>query len=281
MKISVMQKTKEEKLDLTIYTKSGKLRKRKQKKSLDYFNKETEDAIVEYLKSVNQIERNKLYNKYIDKSFNKLAENIIHTFKFYYTDLDNIEDLKHEVVTFLIEKLHRYDQNLGKAYSFFGTIAKRYLIVYNINNYKKLKSKADLEDVDEEKIVWNNEYYGDDSKISFASSLSESDEKLYYFIESFIRHIQKNIDKYFPDVKDQDIVFAILEIFKRRESLEIYNKQHFYLFIREITGQPTPYITKIVKALKTIYKQQMNVMYLNGELDSDENILVGKINKKA
>lgn len=249
---------KEKELDLTVYTKSGKLRKRKQKKSVEYFNKETEDAIVLYLKTVNQDERNKLYDKYIKHSFYKLAENIIHTFKFYYTELDDIEELKHEVITFLIEKLYRYDQSLGKAYSFFGTIAKRYLIVYNITNYKKLKLKAGIEEVDEDKKIY--------SELLNA----ENNTELYNFIEGYVKHIEKNINKYFPEEKEQDIVYAILEIFKRRENLEIFNKQHFYLFIREITGQSTPYITKIVKSMKKIYKDLLNVMYTEGELDVDQ-----------
>jgi len=245
-------------LDLSIYTKSGKLRKRKQKKSVEYFNKETEDAIVLYLSLNDQAERNRLYDKYIKHSFYKLAENIIHTFKFYYTELDDIEELKHEVITFLIEKLYRYDQSLGKAYSFFGTIAKRYLIVYNVTNYKKLKLKAELDEVDEDKKIY--------------SELVNVDNKsdLFDFIEGYIKHVEKNINKYFPDEKEQDIVFAILEIFKRRENLEVFNKQHFYLFIREITGQSTPYITKIVKSMKKIYKDLLNVMYVEGELDIDQ-----------
>ena len=34
-----------------------------------------------------------------------------------------------------------YKPEKGKAFSYFGTIAKRYLIVYNENNYKKLESE--------------------------------------------------------------------------------------------------------------------------------------------
>ena len=101
------RKKKQETLDLTIYTKSGKLRKRKPKKSRNYFTDDTESAIVEYVSSTDQNLRNKIYNKSINHSFYKLAENIIHTFKFYYTELDNVEDLKHEVVTFLLQKLHQ------------------------------------------------------------------------------------------------------------------------------------------------------------------------------
>jgi hypothetical protein len=252
------QKKVKQGLDPEIFTKSGKLRKRKPKKSREYFDKNTEDSIVAYLASTNEAERNKLFNENINYSFHKLAENIIHTFKFYYTELDNVEDLKHEVVVFLLEKLHNYDQTKGKAYSYFGTIAKRYLIVYNENNYKKLKSKAELEDVDEDKRI-----VGD--------LVREYEENgITSIIDSYVKYVQENMDRLFPSDGDQTIVIAILEIFKRRETLEVFNKQHFYFFIREITGQTTPNITRVVKELKRVYKQQLNVLYLKGELETDE-----------
>jgi len=131
--------------------KRGQPRKRKPKEPRIYFTTDTEEAIIEYLASSDQDFRNRLYKDRIEYAFYKLAENIIHTFKFYYTDSDTIEELKHEVVTFLLEKLHLYDQSKGKAFSYFGTIAKRYLIVYNNNNYKKLQEHADVEVLDEDR----------------------------------------------------------------------------------------------------------------------------------
>lgn len=251
------KKKEQTQLDLDIYTKSGKLRRRKKKTSREYFTQETEDAIVRYLESDLFVERNKLFNEHINYSIHKLAENIIHTFKFYYTELDNVEDLKHEVVVFLLEKFHRYDQTQGKAYSFFGTIAKRYLIVYNQNNYKKLKAKAELEEVDEDKRVFTD----------LVNQESSSD--LISFIDSYVRYVEKHMETMFPAILDQSIAIAVMEIFKRRESLDVFNKQQFYFYIREITGQNTPAITKVMKELKRCYKKLMNEMYVKGELETD------------
>jgi hypothetical protein len=252
------QKKVNQELDPEIYTKNGKLRKRKQKKSREYFDKTTENSIVAYLASNDNEERNRLFNENINYSLHKLAENIIHTFKFYYTELDNVDDLKHEVVVFLLDKLHNYDQSKGKAYSYFGTIAKRYLIVYNENNYKKLKSKTDLNAVDEDKRTISDLIRDTDSI------------NLTGFINSYVKYVENNMERIFPNSNDQTVVIAIMEIFKRRETLDVFNKQHFYFFIREITGQTTPNITKVVKELKRVYKQQLNVLYQEGELETDE-----------
>jgi transposase-like protein len=213
------------------------------------------------LKSNDPIERNRLFNEKIDYSFHKLAEFIIHTFKFYYTEMTNVEDLKHEVVAFLLDKLHHYNPEKGKAFSYFGTIAKRYLIVYNENNYKQMKIRGAMEEVDEDKKVYNE-------------LIRESDNiDLSSYMNSYVKHIDENIDNIFVNDIDKSIAQAVIQIFRRRENLEVFNKQHFYLYVREITGQNTANVTKVIKVLKSEYKKQLTVMYFDGELETDENYI--------
>ena len=234
-------------------TKRGKPRKRKPKEPRIYFTQDTEDAIVEYLACTDQNERNRIYNDRIEYGFYKLAENIIHTFKFYYTDTDTIEELKHEVITFLLEKLHLYNPTKGKAFSYFGTIAKRYLIVYNENNYKKLQEKADVDESDDEQMM----LYENDKNIENAfDELS--------FIDQYIKYIDTHLFKLFPKKQDAQTADAIVELFRKRESLEIFNKKALYIYIREITDVSTPQITKIIKKLKLIYVQLYNEYYNHG-----------------
>ena len=77
-------------------------RKRTKKR---YFTEDTDAAIKEYLSTSNQDKRDYIFKTRIHYPFYKLAENLIHTFKFYYTEVDDLEDLKHEVICFLLEKL--------------------------------------------------------------------------------------------------------------------------------------------------------------------------------
>ena len=240
----------EEELQLT---KKGKPRKRKPKEPRIYFTQDTEDAIVEYLITEDTALRNKIYNERIKYGFYKLAENIIHTFKFYYTDTDTIEELKHEVITFLLEKLHLYNPTKGKAFSYFGTIAKRYLIVYNENNYKKLQEKADVDESDDDQMM----LYEHDANIERVF-----DEVV--FIDQYIKYIDINLFKLFPKKQDAQTADAIIELFRKRESLEIFNKKALYIYIHEITDVSTPQVTKIIKKLKIIYIQLYNEYYNNG-----------------
>ncbi len=200
--------------DTLALTKRGKPRKRKPKEPRIYFTQDTEDAIVEYLVTVDTAERNRIYNDRIEYGFYKLAENIIHTFKFYYTDTDTIEELKHEVITFLLEKLHLYKPEKGKAFSYFGTIAKRYLIVYNENNYKKLQERADVDESDDDQM----QLYENDKSIE--NLFNENN-----FMDQYIKYVDTHIYKLFPKKQDAQTADAIVELFRKRETLEIFNKK--------------------------------------------------------
>ena len=95
---------------------------RKAKKK-QYFTQETENAIIRYNEQKNPAIRNRIYNEHIRAPFEKLAENIIHTFKFYYFDVPS-EDVKHEVVSFLVLNMHKFKEGKGKAFSYFSIVAK-------------------------------------------------------------------------------------------------------------------------------------------------------------
>ena len=213
---------------------------RKKSKRL-YFTEDTEHAIIEYLASEDQAERNRIYNSRIHYSFYKLAENLIHTFKFYYTEVDDLEDLKHEVVTFLLEKLHYFKAGKGKAFSYFSIVGKNYLILYNNKNYVKKKGRADLLEVDTDNGILTN---------------FENEERLgekIEFLDIFVEKADRKISIIFNKPEDILVADAVLTLFKKRESLEIFNKKALYIYIREITGCDTPAITKVTKTLKKYY----------------------------
>jgi len=149
----------------------------RKKKSNHYFTQETEDAIVAYNAAETFDEKNKIYHERIHYAFYKLTENIIHTFKFYYTEVDNIEDLQFEVISFLLSKIHLFNPAKGaKAYSYFGTIAKRYLILSNQKNYKKRIETAPVSVVEE------------DENHSYELEEGANIEKLSFYIDEYTEY---------------------------------------------------------------------------------------------
>tara|TARA_Y100000592_G_scaffold90697_1_gene149725 strand:- start:203 stop:907 length:705 start_codon:yes stop_codon:yes gene_type:complete len=221
--------------------------KRKKRKKRAYFTHETELAIAEYLKSTKQKDRDRIYKEKLHYAFYKLAENLIHTFKFYYTEVDNLEDLKHEVMCFLLEKLDYFDPKKGsKAFSYFSIVGKNYLILYNNNNYKKKKITVDVLEADE------------DSSVLHQLGRDQRKKEIKDFIDFFTSYIDKHLFVLFKKDKDRKVCDAINTLFKRRENLEIFNKKALYIYIREMTDVDTPVITKVTKILKKLYKKLYN-----------------------
>jgi hypothetical protein len=219
--------------------------KRGRKSQRNYFTDDTEKAILQYLASDNQVERNRIYNERIHYAFYKMAENLIHTFKFYYTEVDDLEDLKHEVITFLLEKLHYFQEGKGKAFSYFNMIGKNYLILYNNNNYKRKKGKADPLEAD-----------NDDEILNEFDRQEVKGEKVE-FLDLYVKYMDTKIGKSFKKPEEIIVADAVLTIFKQREQIEIFNKKAIYIYIREITGMETPIITKVVKTMRDAF----NVCY--------------------
>ena len=224
----------------------------------NYFTKETEEYIVKFNTSDDHEYKKKIFTEHIYYPFYKLAENIIHTFKFYYTDVDKIEDLKHEIVSILYEeKIMKFDPTNGaKAYSYFGTIVKRWLINYNNKNYKKLKqigSFADMEDS-----------YTQDYKVNhmFAKNLSD-------FIDEWVDDTYEILEELVPKEQDRKIADAVLTIFKTRHDLDIFKKKALYIYIREMTDCETPNLTRVINMLKADFRVKYQKAYEIGLLHNN------------
>ena len=221
--------------------------RKRRKKSKNYFTQDTENAIVRY----NNLDperdsdlRSEIYQKEIHYPFFKLTQNIIHTFKFYHTEVSNLEHLQHEIITFLLSKMHLFDPTRGaKAYSYFGTIVKRWLILYNTKNYNKKIKKVDVSELSKE---------GSEHSYNMGDDNIKSD--LDKYLDIYVKYYTDNIFELFPKKNDAQIADAILELFRKREDLDVFNKKALYIYIREIVDVKTPKITKIANQLYTIFK---------------------------
>jgi hypothetical protein len=241
--------------------------KKRRPKSKNYFTQLTENAIILYNNTPDPIIRSKIYELGADwknnpdsidgihYAFFKLTQNIIHTFKFYHTEVEELEHLQHEIITFLLSKMHLFDPSKGaKAYSYFGTIVKRWLILYNTKNYSKKVKKVDVDVLLED---GSNHSYSIDE-------LGKEKDELSEYIALFVAHVTENIFEIFPKKNDAQIADAVLELFRNREYIEIFNKKALYIYIREIIDVKTPKITKIADTLYDIFKSQYPFYLENG-----------------
>jgi hypothetical protein len=155
--------------------------------------------------------------------------------------VDDLEDLKHEVICFLLEKLHYFKAGKGKAFSYFSIVGKNYLILYNNKNYARKKGKADPLEVDTDNEILNE------------FDRQEVKKEKIEFLELYIKHMDKILVEKYRKPEELIVADAVLTVFKKRNHLEIFNKKAIYIYIREITGMETPLITKVVKSMRDIF----------------------------
>ncbi len=230
----------------------------RKKKSKVYFTQETEDAIIEYNKSKDPNQRNKIYVDRIQYPFEKLAENILNTFKFSYFDVPK-QDVQMEVVSTLIEKIHMFKEGKGKAFSYFSIVAKNHLILKNNGNYKRFKKTSLLSEMPE---TWNPE--DDFHEEQLGKEYNE-------FKDLMLQYWDKNLTKVFTKKRDIQIADAVLELFRRSQYIENFNKKHLYLLIREMTDCKTHYITKVVNVMKEHQRRILNEYLDYGSVTNNNN----------
>ena len=232
-----------------------KFKKKRKKKSKIYFGTPVQNAIIRYNSSDNPVIKNRIYKEHIQFAFNKLAENLIHTFKFYYFDYP-LDEVKHEVVAFLVMQMPKYQADKGRAFSYFSVVGKNWLILHNNNNYKKMKTHDEVKVLDFKRNVLSE------------SMQVESDEFNVQFVDQMLEYWDNNITNIFRRQKDILVADSVLELFRRRRNIENFNKKALYIMIREMTGSNTQHITRVINQMKSYYFSMMEEFQTGGKIDT-------------
>jgi len=227
---------------------------RKAKKK-QYFTQLTENAIIRHNKETRPHMRERIYNEHIRFAFEKLAENIIHTFKFYYFDVPS-EDVKHEVVSFLYMNMHKFTEGKGKAFSYFSIVAKNYLILHNNNNYKRMKQHDD--------------YSVTDYKRNPMTEMKSRDQKEMNmeYITILADYWKNNLTTVFKRKKDLDVANAVIELIDMKDRIDNFNKKALYILIREMTGSNTQHITRVINVMKKHHVMLKKNFEFSGSVDT-------------
>tara|TARA_R100000322_G_C5399954_1_gene181029 strand:- start:363 stop:938 length:576 start_codon:yes stop_codon:yes gene_type:complete len=184
-----------------------------------------------------------------------MAENLIHTFKFYYFDYP-FEEVKNEVVSFMVMQIPKYQPDKGRAFSYFSIVGKNYLILNNNNNYKKMKIHDDVSRLDYKRNI-------------FSESVTEAvDEFNSEFVNQMLDYWDNNLTNIFRRQKDILVADAVLELFRRRVNIENFNKKALYIMIREMTGSNTQHITRVVNQMKRYYFSMLEEYNKLGSIDT-------------
>jgi hypothetical protein len=217
--------------------------------NLNYFDVREEEAVRNFLIAETSYEKNKIYNEFLKAPLDKMISSIIRRYKLYRKDMD-FEEIHTDTHSFLMTKVDKFkpDKN-KKAYSYFGTICKNYLMGQIIKDQKETNRKISYEDISaslEERADMS--YRIDDDIVESDAIINEYLKELKDFIES-------------EQLNDNEIKlgYALIDLFDNYESIfsgadnNKFNKNVILLSLREMTNLSTKEIRSSIKRFKKLY----------------------------
>jgi len=242
------------------------MKKTRKKRSKFYFDETVEQAIVRYNGEEDSLIRNQIYNEYIKYALEKLAENIINTFKFPYIP-EKFTNKKADVVSHLILNLNKYDANKGKAFSYFGQAAKNYLIISNQGNYKKMKTDLSI---DSEEVENNDHELEIEDYHVVGQNIKEDNQQ---FIDEVIIYLENNLDSMFKKQRELKIANAVIQLLQNYESIENFSKKNIYIMIRDMTNYKATHITRVLDKIRTVYKALKEEYMTTGHIETKPQVI--------
>lgn len=218
-----------------------------------YFGVAQEEAVVRFLQSEDEDEKNKIFNEYLREPLIIMIESIIRRYKLNRKGMEFNENHT-DTMSFLITKMEKFNPDAGyKAYSYFGTICRNYLMGSMEKDSKEINRKVSYED-----ISTNLE---DSADFSYIIDAIEVDHKK--LIEKMVTEIEEEIKNPNITVNETKLGYALIEIFINFDTIfqigegNKFNKNLILLSIRDMTSLNTKEIRISMKRYKKIYAKLM------------------------
>jgi len=220
-------------------------KKRKKKKSNNYFNQDTEDAIVEFQNAKGDLaEQEHIFVEKIRPSFLKLIENIIFVYKFH--TLGDIDTLKNDCLAFLFENLYKFDATRGhKAFSYYNICSKNWFI----QRVKVFKKKNKL-DVHLDQTVLSKLEKNENEMV--VSSFEDEFLKQEYF--ELLKEEMKTWRNKFTKPQEKIVLESVILLMSNPDFISIFSKKGIFLYLREISGLSTKQIVTNLSKLRKKYE---------------------------
>lgn len=216
--------------------------KAKPKKNM-YFTMVHEQAILDYVKSEDRDEKERLYISLLEPAFTEMIDKIVYTFKF--NTLPNIDVLKHDCLLQVVNVLCKYDKDRGsKAFAYFSVIIKNWFIQQTKKNKKKMIIEQDSDDkiraAYHSQLVIHNPYHKTREHQEFIDGLGKQ-----------IAHWRE-----LPNLGPNElkVIQAIEHLFANINDIELFSKKAIYLYLRELTGLSTKEIVSELTKIRKNYK---------------------------
>ena len=226
----------------------SKKRGRKQKQA-NYFDVQEEAAVRMFLLEPSWEERNKIYNQYLRDPLDKMISSIIRRYKLYRKDMD-FKEIHTDTHSFLMTKVDKFKPAKNKkAYSYFGTICKNYLMGQIIKDQKETNRKVSYEDISQSLEERPDMSYRIDEDVMDVEGL----------IRKYLADLTKFIDEENLNENEKKLGYALIDLFENYELIfsgadnNKFNKNVILLSLREMTNLSTKEIRSAMKRFKKLY----------------------------
>ncbi len=219
-----------------------------------YFYEEQENAVLKYLSSESEAEKEKVFQEFLYPAFTKMIESIIRRYNLYLPD-EIFQETFDDTLSFLLTKIHFFNPSSGfKAYSYCGTICKNYLILkinqYNKNLIRNERYELVQGDVDD------NIKYSYEEQGGYLQHLGE-------LISDTCKEIEKMLEeseKHKLNEKELKVGYALVQLLSNWDDLFVrmgshkFNKSSILMFLKELTLLDTTEIRNAMKKYKNVYQ---------------------------
>lgn len=227
---------------------SSKKRGRKAVKE-NYFDVREEIAVKNFLLAETSEEKNKIYNEFLRAPLDKMISSIIRRYKLYRKDMDFIE-IHTDTHSFLMTKVDKFKPSKNKkAYSYFGTICKNYLMGQIIKDQKETNRKVSYEDISSTIEERPDMIYRIDEEVMDTNLI----------LQGYLDELQNFINNEPLNDNEKKLGFALIDLFNNYESIftgaenNKFNKNVILLSLREMTNLSTKEIRGSIKKFKKLY----------------------------
>jgi hypothetical protein len=169
------------------------------------------------------------------------------------------DEIKAQVVSFLVINLHKFTEDKGKAFSYFSVIAKNYLILHNNNSYKEEKRVLYFSDQTEDSFTL-------EEMLIVEPETRDSTVDMKEFLKLLVQYWEFNTTKIFKKKRDIEIATAIVKLIERIDNIDNFNKKALYLMVREMTNYKTAHITKVINKMRPHIIRMLGEFRQNGHL---------------
>ena len=229
----------------------------RKRKNDPYFGPEQEEAVKLYVACDDQLERTRIYNAHLREPLNKMVEYIIKTYKLYRNGL-TFEQQHMDALGDVMMKADKFDGGRGKkAYSYYGTIIKRYVLGQVQNEDKNMKKYSSFDDVSSYLETQDDYQYEIKNHDDF--TVDKFMAKLVQEIKVELEEGENNIKKKLSE-NERLVGYALIDILDNWELLlahqstgSKYNKIAILETMRTHTGLTTKDIRLAMKRFKGLY----------------------------